>query len=66
MEHDFGIGGPADVRVSSKSKPCTGIGSYMDYQPNPNKWSDCSVEDFTAYYNSVKPWCLTPRKCTLS
>ena len=59
MDHDFGVNGP---RFSSTSKPCTSIGGYMDYLANPNKWSPCSVDDFTAYFNSVNPWCLTECK----
>ena len=63
MYHDFGDGGTSDNRVSSKGESCTGVGGYMDYIPNPNKWSPCSVEDFTNYFNLVEPWCLTERKC---
>merc|ERR1740124_1466277 len=59
MEHDFGAT-TSTPRFSSQNEPCTGIGGYMDYQPNPNRWSPCSVEDFTGYFEQVNPWCLTP------
>ena len=61
MRHDFGAS-KSDPRLSSQNEPCTGIGGYMDYQPNPSVWSPCSVEDFTSYFNSLNSWCLTPRK----
>jgi len=32
---------------------CTNIGGYMDYTSSPNKWSPCSVGDFTRYYSWV-------------
>ena len=63
MYHDFtNTGGN---KFDSKGQACTGIGGYMDYVSNPTKWSTCSVEDYTKYYNSVQPWCLTPRKLLL-
>merc|ERR1712049_2342 len=40
-------------KESSKGEQCSGIGGYMDYTQNPNKWSPCSVEDFTNYYNRI-------------
>ena len=61
MQHDFGAT-TSDPRFSSQNEACTGIGGYMDYQPNPSRWSPCSVEDFTGYFESVNTWCLTPRK----
>merc|ERR1711981_1189431 len=57
MYHDFGATTSTN-KYDSNGNICTGIGGYMDYQPSPNKWSTCSVEDFTRYYNSVNPWCL--------
>lgn len=54
MAHDFGSS-PNDPRTSSTGAPCTNVNGYMDYRPNPNKWSPCSVEDITAYYNSIGP-----------
>merc|ERR1711936_457066 len=58
MYHDFGNGGTSDTKYSASGELCTGVGGYMDYQSNPNRWSQCSVEDFTTYVNSVNPWCL--------
>ena len=58
MYHDFGSGGTWDTKYSASGELCTGVGGYMDYQSNPNRWSQCSVEDFTTYVNSVNPWCL--------
>jgi len=53
---------PSDnPRHSSTGQPCTSIGGYMDYVPNPNRWSACSVEDLTRYYNKVRP--LRYEKC---
>ena len=64
MYHDFTDGDSRNERFSSKFPwiPCTNVGGYMDYRLSPNKWSDCSVEDFTEYYNSVDSWCLAPRQ----
>ena len=59
MFHDFESDGKE--RFSSNSILCTGIGGYMDYGPNFNRWSECSVEDFTKYYNSYPDWCLASR-----
>jgi len=51
MSDDYGT-----PRYSTTREPCTNIGSYMDAGgTNPNKWSPCSVEEMTAYYNSVGP-----------
>ena len=42
------------ARYDSNNNICHGIGAIMDYfQPDYNKWSTCSKEDFTTYYNSV-------------
>ena len=57
MYHDFGAS-TSTHRYDSNGNDCTGIGGYMDYVSNPNKWSTCSVEDYTTYYNRVNPWCL--------
>ena len=57
MTHDFKKKDRSN-RYSSKQELCTGVGGYMDYYPNPNLWSKCSVEDFLAYYNSFDKWCL--------
>merc|ERR1711990_56373 len=55
MAHDFTNNNPDSPRYSSTGQPCTDIDSYMDYYNDPNRWSPCSVEDITAYYNSVGP-----------
>ena len=65
MGHDFIGDDPDAKRFAKKDKaPCTAVGGYMDYRENPNKWSPCSVEDFTTYYNNImdfdKKFCLTP------
>ena len=61
MYHDFGASTSTN-KYDSNGNLCTGIGGYMDYVSNPNKWSTCSVEDYTTYYNSVNSWCLEPCK----
>ena len=57
MDHDFvSISGNTKVnRTSSTGAACTNIDGYMDYYVNPNKWSPCSVEDITKYYNQIGP-----------
>ena len=55
MDHDFVNGDPNQKRFSSTGAACTDIDSYMDYYKNLNKWSPCSVEDITQYYNQVGP-----------
>jgi len=32
---------------------CTTVKGYMDYTPDPSRWSPCSVEDFKFYYDKV-------------
>jgi len=60
MRHDFN-GRPGNPRVSSTGAACTNVGGFMDYLSVQDKWSPCSVEDFTAYYNFVESrggWCM--------
>jgi hypothetical protein len=57
MMHDF-KDDPKIKRVDSKNRPCSGIGGVMDYYGNVNKWSTCSVEDFTKLVDSSSPFCL--------
>ena len=65
MSHDF-IGkcnprcNPCNPRFSSASENCLNFKGYMSYDGDPKKWSPCSVEDFTTYFNDpeVDPWCL--------
>jgi len=62
MKHDFN-GSPSNKRYTDVGNQlCTGVDGYMDYYNEPNKWSPCSVQDFTNYYNSVLTsqgeWCM--------
>lgn len=56
MRHDF-IKTPGGVRLDSKGKSCTNIGGIMDYFGTADKWTSCSVEDFTALANQ-QGFCL--------
>ena len=62
MKHDFGKNDA--TRKAKNGVVCTKAGGYMDYVAFPKKWTQCSIEDFTAYYNSVlkseRSFCLTP------
>ena len=53
MYHDFMNENTTHSRYSSTGDLCTGIGGYMDYQQNPSRWSNCSVEDFRNYFSDV-------------
>ena len=55
MQHDFHKDqfDNRNPRFDSKNNPCTGIGGYMDYYGEETRFSTCSVEDFTKYYNNV-------------
>ena len=61
MAHDFGET-KDEPRYSSTSENCLNAKGYMSYDANPKIWSPCSVEDFTAYFQSVYNWCLSTRK----
>ena len=66
MEHDFLQGNVSKNRYSNSGTICTGVGGYMDYRENPNKWSKCSAEDFHSYFASVsqsRPVCLGKILC---
>ena len=58
--HDF-TADKTIPRLDSKGRPCSGIGSIMEYskgdQGDKRQWSTCSVEDFTALVNQF-PDCL--------
>lgn len=59
MSHDFLNGDTNQKRYDSKGQLCTGKQGVMDYdQGKCDKWSTCSKEDFTKYFNSVNPFCL--------
>ena len=58
MEHDFGYNDKGDPIIDANGKTvdrpgknCTKADGFMDYSINPKRWSHCSVEDFTKYYN---------------
>ena len=55
MKHDF------DESHGGDSSACNGEG-LMSYGTKPQKWSTCSVSDFTAHYNAIlqhiNSWCL--------
>ena len=53
MGHNFGMSHDFDDKHGGTSGACNGQGimSYGDYLA---QWSDCSVSDFTGYYNSQK------------
>jgi len=57
MSHDF-AGQPGATRYDSNGNTCSGVGGVMDYYAVVNKWSTCSVEDFTALVNRPG-FCLT-------
>ena len=69
MSHDFGNGGTTDVRRDSQGNSCTGINGVMDYGARSavDKWTTCSKEDFTAFYNRMVQtygsFCLTCGLC---
>ena len=57
-DHDQFHGGTGDDDTSTNVCNRQGIMSY-DRRITPKKWSDCSVNDFAAHYNSLKNnWCL--------
>ena len=55
MRHDFNGDQPRFAKDGET--PCTGVGGLMDYgrnnggSDNKNRWSKCSNEDLTDYYN---------------
>ena len=55
MSHDFGSEGRDDIRYDSQGNICTGINGVMDYgaRNQVDKFSKCSNEDFTSWYNRV-------------
>ena len=64
LYHDFGGSVPSD------GTPCSGVGTFMDYAVNNGgdwknhvKWSKCSEEFLTSFYNKVEEsasFCLLP------
>ena len=59
MDHDFeriSYDGKKTPRYADEAgAACTDVDGYMDYYVNPNKWSPCSVDDITQYYNQIGP-----------
>ena len=68
MKHDFigdcREGQPKTIARDSKGVTCTDNGGMMDYYQVVNKWTTCSVENFTEHYNAVyndkKEFCMRP------
>ena len=53
MGHNFGMSHDFDAKHGGDNGKCNGKG-IMSYGDAPSVWSDCSVADFTGYYNSQK------------
>ena len=58
MSHDF------DPKHGGKGSACDGTGIMSYNSDKPMRWSTCSVNDFTGYYNSKK-WGTTCLKSKL-
>ena len=58
MNHDFSKahGGTNDQYTAKNA--CNNQG-FMSYGDHKSEWSECSVKDFTAWYNTNKEnWCM--------
>ncbi len=55
MPHDFidPETSPKTIFRDSKGVSCTDDNGIMDYDPLVKKWTTCSVEMFTCYYNYI-------------
>ena len=55
MPHDFidPFSSPKTIRRDAAGASCTDANGVMDYYVTVTKWSMCSVEAFTTYYNQV-------------
>ena len=53
MGHNFGMSHDFDAKHGGDNGKCNGKG-IMSYGDAPSAWSDCSIADFTGYYNSQK------------
>ena len=63
MGHNFGMSHDFDPKHGGDNGDCNGQG-IMSYGDAPSKWSECSVSDFTGYYED-KSWgstCLKGKK----
>jgi len=54
MGHNFGMSHDFDNKHGGQGGPCDGHGIMSYNSDKPMKWSSCSVNDFTGYYNSKK------------
>jgi len=54
MGHNFGMSHDFDNKHGGKGGRCDGQGIMSYNSDKPMKWSDCSVSDFTGYYNDLK------------
>ena len=54
MGHNFGMSHDFDNKHGGQGGPCDGHGIMSYNSDKPMKWSDCSVRDFTGYYNDQK------------
>jgi hypothetical protein len=55
MNHDFidPYTTPKNIRRNSAGNTCTDVNGVMDYYVIIQKWTTCSNEKLTAYYNNV-------------
>jgi hypothetical protein len=53
MPHDFidPYSNPKNIRRDSVGNSCTNVNGVMDYYVTVQKWTTCSVEALTSYYN---------------
>ena len=68
MGHNFGMSHDFDAKHGGKGSACDGTGIMSYNSDKPMRWSTCSVNDFTGYYNSKK-WgttCLKSRLFSLN
>ena len=61
MGHNFGMSHDFDNKHGGNGGRCDGQGIMSYNSDKPMKWSDCSVSDFTGYYNELK-WGTTCMK----
>lgn len=54
MGHNFGMSHDFDKKHGGDNSACNGLG-IMSYGDAPAKWSQCSISDFTGYYN-LRKW----------
>jgi len=54
MGHNFGMSHDFDPKHGGQGGKCDGLGIMSYNSDKPMKWSDCSVKDFTGYFNQLK------------